>query len=89
MNRHVPHSAIAGDPDTHKPCSGCGGHVQLQPDPVEHVCAPECSPQQHVTAHEARPPLVRYFTDDFDEVCADCVARHYGVNAVVVGTDQV
>lgn len=69
MNRHVPHSHIAGDPKDDKVCSNkhCDTTIGLQP----------------VHRREAAGrPHVRYFDDQLNEICHECVARQYGVEHV-------
>lgn len=71
MNRHVPHSHIAGDPKRSKRCvnhSICGNHIELQP-----LHKPEAAGQPHV----------RYFNDQMQEICHACVAMVFGVEHVV------
>lgn len=74
-NRHAPHSHIAGEPKSHKPCAHCGNHIMLQPERMTHVCSMECAVQQHDYVHEPHTPLTRYFTEAWEEICGDCMDK--------------
>lgn len=73
-NRHAPHSHVAGLPKQAKPCYHCNKPIQLQPKRVEHSCTELCHPHgaEHDYSHEYTPTLVRYFDDQFNEMCKDC-----------------
>jgi hypothetical protein len=70
MNRHAPHSHIAGDPKREKECASkhCSTMIQLQP--------------VH-NREQANRPHARYFDDNMREICHECVGTFYGSEHVV------
>jgi hypothetical protein len=69
VNRHVPRSHIAGDPKKDKVCANghCSNAIGLQP-----VHRREQADKSHI----------RYFNDNFQEICHECVAKEFGAEHV-------
>lgn len=76
-NRHAPHSHPANPPKTHVPCHHCTVPIRVQHVKPEHQCTEHC--HEHGAEHDYRmeqmPPIVRFFDDEFNEMCKDCYEK--------------
>lgn len=76
-NRHAPHSHQSPPPKAWAKCHHCDKPIRLQHERPKHQCTELCHEYgaHHDYSHEPLKPVVRYFDDQLNEMCEECMYK--------------